>query len=459
MKNRLIGSTVKGIIDRPLGSHHPDYPDMIYPVNYGYVDGVMAGDGQQQDVYVLGTDQPLETFEGTVIAVYQRSDDCEDKWIVSVDESNRSTEEILEAIRFQERYFHGRLVRMDLSDLSEAYEVRLLTNDDVDEIYELCRNNELYYRYCPPFVTKESIESDLKALPPGKISDDKYFIGYFAADKLIAVMDLILSYPDEKTAFIGFFMTDASVHNKGVGSGIIGDLCWYLASIGFSAIRLGYISSNPQARGFWSKNGFRDTGMTYDTENYTVTVAQRKLTPGKMQLIEPTEEHAQQIKAYRNEFLQSGESMDGTGGLRKFDDPLQWLNHNKLMSDPATVPENLVCATQYIFLREEDQKIVGMLQIRHYLNDYLEKYAGHIGYSTAPSERRKGYASLMLKTALDKCRELGLDRVLITCNDDNEGSRRTIISNGGIYESTEYEPDDKEYIERYWISLKADSVQ
>lgn len=106
-----------------------------------------------------------------------------------------------------------------------------------------------------------------------------------------------------------------------------------------------------------------------------------------------------------------------------------------------------------MLVREEDRKIVGVIQIRHYFNAYLEKYGGHIGYSTAPSERRKGYAEMMLKMALPKCRELGMDKVLITCMKDNEGSRRTILKNGGIYESTVYEPNSGIYLERYWIVL------
>ena len=124
-----------------------------------------------------------------------------------------------------------------------------------------------------------------------------------------------------------------------------------------------------------------------------------------------------------------------------------------MYKDPMTVPKGRVPATQYIFVREEDDKIVGMLQIRHCLNDYLEKYGGHIGYSVAPSERRMGYATQMLETALPKCKELGMDKVLITCIDNNEGSRKTILANGGIYESTVYEPDGKMFLERYWIVL------
>ena len=111
IKNCVIGSVVKGTVDRPLGSTHPNHSDMIYPINYGYVKGVIAGDGQEQDVYILGTDKPIEMFEGKVIAVYHRFDDVEDKWIVSLDGSDYSDDEILQTIHFQEQYYEGELVR------------------------------------------------------------------------------------------------------------------------------------------------------------------------------------------------------------------------------------------------------------------------------------------------------------------------------------------------------------
>ena len=107
--NDILGKEVIGTIDRPIGSVHPKYPEIIYPVNYGYVDGVIADDGEQQDVYVFGTDQPLKTFKGTVISVYHRINDCEDKWIVSINGTKPSKEEILETISFQEQYFMGEL--------------------------------------------------------------------------------------------------------------------------------------------------------------------------------------------------------------------------------------------------------------------------------------------------------------------------------------------------------------
>ena len=107
----IIGKSVRGKIDRPVGSRHPQFQDLIYPINYGYVEGVFAGDGKEQDVYILGADRPLETFEGKVIAVYRRFNDDEDKWIVSLDETEYTDEEIMQTIYFQEQYFDGVLIR------------------------------------------------------------------------------------------------------------------------------------------------------------------------------------------------------------------------------------------------------------------------------------------------------------------------------------------------------------
>lgn len=170
-----------------------------------------------------------------------------------------------------------------------------------------------------------------------------------------------------------------------------------------------------------------------------------------MRLIEPTMEYGQQIWAYRKEFLDCGDSLAGTGPLRRLENPQDWILYSANQKDPLTVSEGRVPATQYMLIRDEDQKIVGMIDIRHCFNEYLERYGGHIGYSVAPSERRKGYATQMLKMALQECKKLGLNKVLITCVSGNEGSKRTILNNGGVYESTVYDPEEGVYFERYWI--------
>lgn len=99
--NRIV--TV--IIDRPLGSYHPEHKDLYYPVNYGYIPGVIAPDGEEQDAYVLGVEEPLDRFTGRVIAIIHRLDDVEDKWVIAPEGVSFSAEEIMAKIQFQEQYF------------------------------------------------------------------------------------------------------------------------------------------------------------------------------------------------------------------------------------------------------------------------------------------------------------------------------------------------------------------
>ena len=100
----MLGKIVKVIIDRPLGSHHPKHKDIIYSVNYGYIPGIMASDGEEQDAYVLGIDIPLAEFIGKIIAIIHRKNDNEDKWIVAPNNLFLSHEEIINAVHFQEQY-------------------------------------------------------------------------------------------------------------------------------------------------------------------------------------------------------------------------------------------------------------------------------------------------------------------------------------------------------------------
>ena len=115
-------------------------------------------------------------------------------------------------------------------------------------------------------------------------------------------------------------------------------------------------------------------------------------------------------------------SMDGCGPLRRFESIPAWLDWVEQLKREETTPPELVPMSQYIYVREDDDKVVGVIQIRRRFNDYLEKYAGHVGYSVCPGERRKGYATGMLRAALPLCRELaaryGFDQTLLSLTDE-----------------------------------------
>lgn len=168
-----------------------------------------------------------------------------------------------------------------------------------------------------------------------------------------------------------------------------------------------------------------------------------------LSLVRPSEAYLNQIDGFRREMLESGSRMDGCGPLRRVKSPEGFVEYCRAAERGEFPRADMVPATQFLFVREQDGVIVGMLQVRHRLNARLAACGGHIGYCVRPSERRKGYATAMLAAALPYCRALGIDPVVIFTA--NEASARVVRANGGV--KTGDAADGDIALERFVIRL------
>ena len=171
----------------------------------------------------------------------------------------------------------------------------------------------------------------------------------------------------------------------------------------------------------------------------------------KIILVKPDLSYADEIIKYKEESLAESPIINGSAGLDRFSSIEVWLEELKKRSCEDTVPKGLVPSSTYLAVREKDNYIVGMIDIRHYLNEYLTQVGGHIGYGVRKTERNKGYAKQMLKLALEKYKELKIKKVLITCDEDNIASEKVILSANAKLE--DIRNVDGENKKRFWIEL------
>jgi len=171
-------------------------------------------------------------------------------------------------------------------------------------------------------------------------------------------------------------------------------------------------------------------------------------------LEKPSVLYGQQVMEFRREMLENGDSLDGCAGLEDVETFSQWMDFEPRLREKYQ--EGYVPSEVYLAVRRNDNRVVGIIDFRHPLTEFLMNFGGNIGYSIRPSERRKGYGAEMLGLLLAKCRQAGESRVLLTCDKENEASRRVIMQNHGVLE---HEAADSAglgkwgTIQRYWIEL------
>jgi predicted acetyltransferase len=159
------------------------------------------------------------------------------------------------------------------------------------------------------------------------------------------------------------------------------------------------------------------------------------------------------IMDYRKEFIERKElNIYGSCGLVRYNNFNEWLEHT-LSIEKDILEKDKVNATTYFCINEDDERIVGSIQLRHALTNELRAYGGHIGYSIRPTMRRRGYGTEQLALALEEAKRMGIPKVMVCCDRDNPASAAVILRNGGIFEwEGLYEPTG-EIIQKYWIQL------
>lgn len=228
----MIGRTVKVIVDRPLGTCHPNHKDIYYSVNYGYIPGIMAPDGEEQDAYILGVKEPVKEFTGRVIAVIRRVDDVEEKWIVAPPNASFTEEEIMEQVAFQEQYFQTEILMQQ-----SPMEIRLAVANDKKQILK-------YDRHIHHDKVGACIDHGLVSV----LCD---------GDKIVGVLRYNLFW--QSIPFLDLIFIDEAYRSQGWGSKMMADWEATMKAMGYPDVMLS-TQEDETAKFFYEKIGYRRIG-------------------------------------------------------------------------------------------------------------------------------------------------------------------------------------------------------
>ena len=167
---------------------------------------------------------------------------------------------------------------LDIESLSSEYKVKRITRSDISDVYDLAKANTKYYSYMNTEPSPDSLTEVISEVPDGAGETDKFFVGFYDKDdKLTAVMDLITGYPEKDDAFIGWFMVDAELQGKGIGSQIFADVRAAMKAQNYDKLSLECASCNEEAIDFWSSQGFGITGKEKDRGDYTAVTMEKDI--------------------------------------------------------------------------------------------------------------------------------------------------------------------------------------
>ena len=248
---------------------------------------------------------------------------------------------------------------------------------------------------------------------------------------------------------------------KGIGTALLAFAKEKLKEEGYNKIVIWCLKGNEQGVKFYKKSGgnkvkerdYEINGLKLREEGFYFNLKDED----DIVLINPTIDYKEQAR----EMMEEARKYDaddpdiwaGYASMEEYNTYEEWLKALENDLDFKNIKVGRVPASTYFLLRKADNKIIGIINIRYNLNEFLENYGGHIGYSIRATERRKGYGHIQLKLGLEKCLEIPINKVLITCREKNIGSAKVIERCGGIYEYNRFCQKENYNIKRYWIHL------
>ena len=291
------------------------------------------------------------------------------------------------------------------------------------------------------------------------IEDNKNVLVYKEENKVLGVIEFGKSETNNDNGEIQVLYVKPEEKRKGIGTKLFDTAKQELLKQRYKYLDVWCLDKNTIGENFYTKSGGKKTkNRIYKVNgldlNENLFEFELRKNLDIIKLVRPTKEHEEALQEYKQEHYNHGEKeIHACARLDKMDNFDDWLKQVENNSKKETASKNWTVSSTFLGIRELDNKIVGMIDIRHELNsDFLRNYAGNIGYGVRPTERKKGYATQMLDNALRYCKnEIGLDKVMINCYKNNEPSRKTIINAGGILDR-ECEREGKT-IQFYFINL------
>ena len=293
-----------------------------------------------------------------------------------------------------------------------------------------------------------------------QIEENNDILIYRENNKILGVIKYGESEGDKEDGEVYILYVKPEEKGNGIGTKLFNTAKQELLKNDYKKMIVWCLDGNKIGEDFYLKSGgdkkekriYEVNGINVNENKLTFKLREQK--KDKIILVKPTKEYEKQAVEYKKEHFENGENkIHACSKWDKIDNYDEWLKSVQNNWNKETADKNWTVSSTFFGVRETDNKIVGMIDIRHELNsDFLRNYAGNIGYGVRPTERKKGYATKMLDSALNYCKnQIGLDKVMINCYKSNEPSRKTIINAGGKLER-EYEKDG-ETIQIYWVTL------